>query len=308
MKKYLSILLFTAAVTGLTSCLKDDNANLTPDNSPAVVEFSSATLELPSSSTGTVYALYDRAYEIATSVDVPFQINYTGGSAAPKDIKVTIGTKPSAITEYVAEQAEDGVTLNYTELPSDFYQLPTNVVIPAGQRKVTINVKLNTSLMTDFTKNYVLPISITDADGTTISGNFGTILAKIAVKNAYDGQYEIAGTITRNSASGPDASLGGTYKAGIITQVRTIGQFQNAFTTYWRDGSGVAGIDGLNLTVDPATNKVTVKSTANAVLKNTVGKDNYYDPATKTFHLAYDWGVAPNTRIVEQTLTYVGPR
>jgi hypothetical protein len=65
----------------------------------------------------------------------------------------------------------------------------------------------------------------------------------------------------------------------------------------------------LQLTVDPATNKVTVVATGNSAVQNTAGKDNYYDPDTKTFHLAFDWGAdANNKRIFEGTLTYSGSR
>ncbi|RYE26827.1 MAG: hypothetical protein EOP45_03125 [Sphingobacteriaceae bacterium] len=61
------------------------------------------------------------------------------------------------------------------------------------------------------------------------------------------------------------------------------------------------------LAVDPATNKVTVSATGNSVLKNTAGYDNHYDPATRTFYLAFNWGTAPSTRIAVDTLVYTGP-
>lgn len=230
MKKYLSILLFTAAVTSLTSCLKDDRPNLTPTNSPAVVEFSSSTLELPSSSVGTKYALYERAYELDPNIEMPYVINYTGGSAAPKDIKIKLGIKPEAIDEYVAEQAEDGIDLHYTLLPSAFYSIPAEVTIPKGQRMVKINVKLNTTLITDFDAQYVLPISITDADGTTISGNYGTILTKVSVKNKYDGNFTV--TATAPMVDVTNATLTGYYPLDsdlVTTSPNSVVMFCNTY-------------------------------------------------------------------------------
>jgi hypothetical protein len=75
----------------------------------------------------------------------------------------------------------------------------------------------------------------------------------------------------------------------------------------WANGTAIGGIDNTYLTVDPVTNLVTMAS-SNATLKNTVGKVNKYDPAAKTFTLAFDWGTPPDTRVVTMTLTYTGPR
>jgi hypothetical protein len=307
MKKYFNIILFAAAVTGLTSCLKDDKANLTDSNSPAVVEFSTSQTDVPASPSGSTYTLYNRAYEVGTSMDVPFTVNYTGGGIAPTDIKVTIGVNNAAVDQYVKERLDrDRQTVSLTPFPSNFYTLPTNVVIPKGQRKADFVVKLNTSLVTDFAINYVLPISITQADAT-ISGNYGTILAKIAVKNAYDGVYSLKGTIARNSATGPDNSLGGVFQSGLTIAMSTTGQFTNSFSQVWKTGGGIAGIDGTFLTVDPATNKVTVRS-SNPSMINIPGYDSRYDPATKTFYLGFKWGTAPSDRVAVDTLTYLRSR
>lgn len=309
MKKYLNIITLALSITGLSSCLKDDTANLTPDNSPAVVEFSSSNVELPTSSTGTNYALFVRSFERGPEMDVPFDVNYTGGAAAPQDIKVTIGVKPTAIQEYVAERlSKDHITVTgFTVLPSNLYTLPTDVVIKKGERKTTIHVKFNSAGITNFGLKYILPISITAADGAIVSGNFGTILAQLGVKNAYDGVYDLTGTITRynSGTTNPDLSLGGTYPTNppLLSAVTTIAANQNTFQLFWRDGGGIAGIDGLNLTVDPATNLVTVTTNPATALANTPGQVNAYDPATKTFKLHFTWG-ATNKRIANITLKY----
>jgi hypothetical protein len=198
MKKYFNIILFTVAITGLSSCLKDDNANLTANNSPAVVEWSTTAGDVPTSPSGSTYALYERSFVVSPSIDVPFVVNYTGGSAAPSDITVNIGIKNDAITQYNQERLDrDHITTHLEPLAAANYTFPSSVVIKKGERKATVIVKLNTTLITDFDAEYVLALSITSAsNNTTVSGNYGTILVKTLVKNKYDGAYNVTGTMT----------------------------------------------------------------------------------------------------------------
>ncbi|MGY4538928.1 hypothetical protein ACVW0P_003351 [Mucilaginibacter sp. UYNi724] len=289
MKKYYNVILFTLAVTGLTSCLKDDKTNLTPNNSPAVVEFSSSLVELPASPVGSTYALFERAYDAAAETDVPFDINYTGGEAAPKDLKITFGVKPEAVAQYVAERLErDRKTVVLGVMPANLYTLPTGVVIPKGQRKVTVHIKVKTNQVVDFTK-ITIPISITDADGATISGNYGTILAKVNVKNQYDANYHSSGRFTHPVAAS---------SRDLDADKRLLTVDANTVSTSIADvGSS------MNLTVN-ADNSVTVVGSLSATqpLSTVPGKTNTYDPATKTFHLNIRYSGGGGFRIIQEDL------
>lgn len=233
--------------------------------------------------------------------DYFIMVNYAAPDANPTDLNVTLDVDTAVLGKY---NRTNGT--NYPVLPAADYKLTNTITIPAGQRKVEYHVKFNTSLF-EPSITYALPLRVVNASGVTISSNFGSIVLLVSAKNRYDGTYTLKGTITRNSASGPDLSLGGVYKAGLTTHVSTIDGNTSSFSQYWRDGSGVSGIDGLQLTVDPATNAVKVSATGNGALKNTAGYNNHYDPATKTFYLAFDWGTAPSTRLAVDTLVYTGP-
>jgi hypothetical protein len=223
MKKYFSIILFTAAVTSLTSCLKDNKANLTADNSPAVVEWSTAvTQDVPNSPAGSTYPLYIRSYDIAPSVDVPFQVNYAGSGVAPEDITVNITVKPEAITQYNTERDQrDHQTSKLEALPTNLYEVPATVVIKKGERKATVISKLKTNLITNFSKEYVLALSISSATGTAVSGNYGTILVKTVVKNKFDGNYTV--TATSPMVDITNATLTGYYP--LNSDLVTTGEF-----------------------------------------------------------------------------------
>lgn len=303
MKKYFNIVLLTAVVTGLTSCLKDNSVNLDTSNTPAVVEWSTTSGDVPAGTNSSGYTRYARSYDAGPNAQATFTVNYAGADAAPDDVTVTLGVDESAVTKFNNATNPVGT---YTVLPATLYSIPASVIIPKGQRKVNVTVSLKTNQF-DFTKSYILPIAIKSTTSGAVSGNYGTILVSVSAKNAFDGIYSAKGFVLRNSAAGPDLSLGGFFTGQTYT-LSTLGLNQNAFTPFWASGGGIAGIDGINLVVDPATNKVSVTATGNATLKNIAGYDSRYEPASKTFYLSYTWGAAPNNRAITDTLTYTGPR
>lgn len=303
MKKYIINLLAVVLLsTTLTSCLKDDSLVLDPAKGHNVIEFANPSQIAVN---GSIYPLYVFSYSLGSVASLPVTVSYSGPEAtAPQDITVKFAVGAAAtVTAYNANQSK-----SFEMMPAGNYTLPTNeVVIKQGQSKATFNVTFNTAAF-DLTKSFVLPLTITSASSGIVSGNFNTILLAVGVRNIYDGIYSYSGSIIRNSATGPDNALGGTFSNFSRDLVTNSSPTQNTLVPLWKDGSTVGGIDGTYITVDPATNLVTVKSTGNATLKNTPGEVNKYDPATKTFTLAFDWGTAPATRIVKVTMVYKGPR
>jgi len=290
MKKYFSIILFTAAVS-FTGCLKDDKANLTPNNSPAVIEWSTAvTADAPISPSGSTYTLYLRSLEIKSSIDITFEVNYTGGEAAPQDITVNYGLDNDALIQYNTERdVRDHQTVHLEPLPTAWYTINgTSVVIKKGERKAVITGKVNTTNITDFDKKYVLPLKITSVSSGTISGNYGTILMQIGAKNPYDGIFNYKSSATQSlhpSANDNDAKL----KTVDLTHVST-----NLVNTY------------SNITVyavDPATNKITVTDSG-GIGAATTDPSSHWDPATKVFYVKWK----TSNRQFEETYTYLKPR
>lgn len=236
-----------------------------------------------------------------TPVDTYIEVNYAAPNPNTTDVTVNMAVDDAVFTKYVNAQNDTTTHL----LKSEYYSLSNNITIPKGAGKVEYHIKVNTSnLSTD--SIYAIPLKIVKASTGLISGNFGTLVLLVIPKNMYEGNYSLSGNITRNSSNGPDLTLGGTYKSGLTTALTTKSGTAAYFKQYWKDGSPVGGIDSLYLTVNQTTNKVIVASKTNATLKNTNGYDNRYDPATKTFYLAFDWGTAPNTRLAVDTLVYTG--
>ena len=283
-------------VISLSSCLK--NKNEQPD-------FSATTpvVEIPVGSPvgdGGINSLTTSLIQQDTPSDYIYYINYAASSTKSTDIKVTLSVDQAALAAYNAAHASDPAL---TIVPPSAFTMPVSIIIPANQRRVQVPVKLISTLL-DPAIAYGLPVTITDASGEVISKKFGSVVIKVAVRNKYDGKYSLKGYVFRE---GDTDGLGGFFK-GFTQDLSSNGAAALNFSQVWKTGSGAGGIDGLTISVNPATNKVTMKSTANATLANDPAYDNRYDPATKTFYLSFKWGASPAARSATDTLTYVSPR
>lgn len=186
MNLFKNIIGFCLLGATLTSCLKD-KLSLDPATSTNVIEFKNPSSFV--SPNGSKYALYSRAFDLAPENDYPITVSYSGANVAPEDITVTLGIDAPALTQYNEEQEAA-----YDLIPTTLYTLPTQVVIPKGQRTATVALKMKSNMF-DFSKSYVLPVQIKTASSGIISGNFGTILLSVNAKNKYDGVYTSTGTM-----------------------------------------------------------------------------------------------------------------
>lgn len=297
----------------LVSCLDDDKYALDPSGSENVIEFTDPSV--PNSPSGAVYPLWTAVTELQDSYTFSQTVSYSGPNSNNKDIELVIEVDPTALEEY-NRQMEDVLHSDiYEMMPPSFYDFPaTTVTIPKGQNKATFDITVF-PVEFDLSRTFALPLRITSSSDGILSQHFSAALFAVVVKNLYDGIYAVeGGTIMRNQAAPPgfDPVLSGDFIAGLEIPFTTINGASTAFQPTWKDGSGIAGIDGTRVTVAegvayvapagftaPATAwPATVTSATNPVLQNTASRLNYYDPATKTFVLNFSWGAAPNTRVI----------
>lgn len=174
MKKSSIVISFASSVF-LCSCLKDKpNVDFSGDGT--VAEISTASTNGTDQAPSGGLAFFGGAV-LATSVDPTpddefFTVNIASQYPPTKDIPVTVAVNDAARTAYNAAPS-DGYT--YEALPASAYSFPvTTGTVHAGLRLDTFNVTFLHGNM-DPVKNYMLPISLTAAPGTTISGNLNTI-------------------------------------------------------------------------------------------------------------------------------------
>ena len=102
-----------------------------------------------------------------------FHVNYAATTVAPHDIVVTLGVDNDAMAIYNADPTH---VVKFVILPdSAFSFTTTTITVRAGQSySDAVGVVILPGKI-DPTTSYMLPISITDAQGVNISANFGTI-------------------------------------------------------------------------------------------------------------------------------------
>ena|SRR5688572_682740 len=224
------------------------------------------------------------------------------------DIQVTLVLDDALITAYNAAHGT-----NYLPLPANAFTLPTlTFTIPKDSKEFTIPITIN-KLNLDLSKQYALGVKIASISDGLLNDFEKEIVATFLVKNIYDGVYSyVSGLVTRYNSPGVPANdaLSGPLTPS-LPDVRFITTGANTVQVagiQWSGGGGVGGVDPIILTIDPATNLVTATSGANATFANWAGKDNFYDPATKTFTLNWRWNPAGATREYSVVFRYKGPR
>lgn len=258
----------------------------------------------------------------------PIVIGITG-QAAPLTVAgpyITIESQnpaSDAITVGLAIDQTAIIADSLTPLPEGTFSLSTTqVTIPKDSSYIDdLTITVLNSDQLDPNISYGIGIKIVSADkGYAVASNMSTVVIAFNIKNKYDGIYTVvSGKVTRYSSPGVplgdalSGSLGGNADvilatAGPNSVSIPIPGAEGALQ--WATGteSDVAGIDGLLLTVDPVTNLTTITSELNPTLANWEGKENRYDPVTKTFYLSFKWNPTANVREYEVILQYKEPR
>ncbi|MGJ1271427.1 MULTISPECIES: DUF1735 domain-containing protein [Sphingobacterium] len=303
---YISVLLLPFM---FTSCLKDD-AIIGPDaggNVENIIEFKNFVA--PSSGTSSKYPLYIQAFDMVPTTDFAIPVQIAGVYNPKADVKVTLELDNSIITAYNAQNGS-----KYQPLQTANYTVSTyEITIPKGQKIGNLNIKFFPEKF-DFKESYALGLKIKSVSEGTISGNFGAIVLGVVPKNLYDGVYTVEKGLVQRYTGGAlnigdalNGSLAGNPK---VTLKSIDGNTVEITNMKWAGGtSGIAGIDNLRATINPATNEVTMFALGAPTLRNIAGKVNKYDPATKTFTLNFDWAQTTNKReILDLQIKFDSPR
>lgn len=232
-----------------------------------------------------------------------FYVNLASVYPMNKDLTLTLGVDQAALDAYNADPAN---TVKYELFPDSLYSFTqTSVTIKAGERVALVSVEFFPTNI-DPSKSYMLPISITDAEGVNISGNFGTIyyhvignpLAGIWVDQAGSNRTLFATTIADGTIVGI-ADLEGLAKVmspDDATHARI--DFADLGTSGWQ----------YVITYDQATGSFAVDANETMAASITAGSFKLlepptYDPATETIHIKSQYtNSVGSERLIEETL------
>lgn len=211
-------------------------------------------------------------------------------STKPEDLNTSLTVKVAKLNTLINDY-NTAHTTSYIEVPAAAYTLSVdlnNIVFAPGEFIKKIKIKVDKAQL-DLSKQYALGFTITEVgSGAKISTNKSALFS-IGIKNKYHGEYHATGIFHHPTAGD-----------------RTIDELKNLITSGANSVKANLGDLGgagyqMTLTVDPVTNNVTITPAGVTPNINQSWGPNYYNPATKTFHLHYSYNTAA-PRIVEETI------
>ena len=284
--RHIKILMSVLSISLLQACLKDkdfDNGNYQPVaggiGSPAVISLGINVVN----ATNFSVVSYNNASQDTTVNFIPVELG--GNSVASQDIHVTLVQVDSLVNNY-----NDANGTDYA-IPKVTIVNPV-VTIPKGSCIGYLQIKYLSSdiIGGDYAMGFAIK-SIQES-GYQISGNLGTGIAAIVIKNQYDGIYLATGHMTH-------PAYGGDFTNKQWIMVTT-----GANSVQFQVNTTVTFAVYINLTIK-SDNSLMVTSSSVA-LTPYIQANNYYDPSTKTFHV--DFGYSGGTRHITATAVYSSPR
>jgi Domain of unknown function (DUF1735) len=273
----------SAAIILLSSCIKSRDGYTDFSNLKPIVQipeggfknFGKAALTFPSS-------------DLIDSVE--FYVNYASTNVASGDVTITLGYDAAALSAYNADGANK---IKYEKMPDSLYMFTsTKVVVKKGNNyagPVKFYVYPN---KVDPTKNYMFPLSIIDAQGNNISGNFGTVYYHM-IGNT------LAGSYTRNYIRWNNATGTGTPTTQNSTTIPL--SPDDPFTVQAQSGYGsqngfncrylitfdlVGGVySNLKVVINP--DDIVNSLTANGITLTADASIIYADPVNKKFKFSF---------------------
>jgi hypothetical protein len=298
MKNIIQLILFSCLLQG---CLKDEDTLKVNSNVDRLIS------EFPLGDSATLNSLAIPLIPGMNVVDIT-EVQVHPRVPLKENIDVTITVNQALIDAY---NLENGTS--YEAPPSYVFELvtPTYTLSPQNQ-KVPVKALINAPELID--NQYAIGLTIISTTEGEISQNRKDILIELQAKNEYDGIYKIlSGNVQRYTAPGvPSVNdpLNGSVEGNPDLVFTTVGANTIEITNLrWSGGtSSVGGIANLRLTVDPATNEVTMESIENPTLGNWEGMENSYDPSTRTFTVNFRWNPTANRREYSMVVQWIAPR
>lgn len=299
--KKLKIYFTIASAIFATACLKD-KPNVDFSSVGTVAEISSSNINpaanAPSSGLDYFNAATLPYIGTDTAFDVTFDVNLASEYPMNKDVTVTVAVDDAKRVVYNSNLAPED---QYVSPGDSNYSFPVKTaVIKAGTRLAKFTVTFY-GLTLDPAKNYMLPITLTDASGVTVSGNLSTIYIH-SIGNPNAGPFSVTGTRTNYKGSAAGGAVGGVVdlsgtknaapENGTIIDI----DYANLGPSHYIITFNADGTAMTNLTVDP---DFTASVTNFGIDLST------YDPATRTIHVKSHYtNGAGDDRIIEEFLTH----
>jgi hypothetical protein len=317
----IAIIATVIAITN-TGCLKDKEFIKGDTQSTDGPEAKVVEIKLTATNASNFFTLVVNNSNNDTTVDL-VPINLATANPAPEDLHVTVDLYPSLVDNY---NNDNGT--GYATPPDNILTIVNPVVIiPKGSHTGYVQIKFKPSNFIGGDWALGFKITAIQETGYLISTNFSTGITAILVKNDYDGEYSVTGTL--NDVTGGSTGIY-PFEADLISTGLTSNALYNINPAQLSGFYHVASFGGSPnvyggfapvFTIDPVTGNVTdvtdfypLDDPSN-IHARTAKLDpagiNKYDFSTKTMKVSYilhqgDLGI--DRVFFNETFTYVGPR
>lgn len=314
LKTFLTI----GSIALMLGCKKPDIAVQADGKGPTIVRMSPAS--------GFKLVSIDLANAPQTFSIADIYRDAPGEAALNSTSKVVITENASIIAAYNAAH-----NTNYIALPASAFTIdPGNPKVGSdytltfgpGDFYKQLKITIPNATVLDPNKKYAFGFMIASVDNNgKISASDNELVVEVGLKNRWDGVYTVTGTMVDLTS----ASLTGYYP--LTWELRTTGsntlavfdKSQGTQTHLIYSGTSLSqyGSFGLNITIDPATNKITgivnsygqPSANGRSAALDPTGI-NAYDPATKTIKIKY-FMLQPGTTVrttFDETWVFSGVR
>jgi hypothetical protein len=211
-------------------------------------------------------------------------------------VTATLVVDQATLDQYKQDNADSTRVI----LPSDQFQIANNgaITISPGQHLVKDSITIFGNKI-DFTKDYAIPLLLTNAKGAKIPDNLKREVILIKLQSIYEDTYAASGTRTRYNGATAGSGVAGTSSiSGNI--------FFSTVSPNVVDGQLADLGNQMSLQVNPDNSVTVLPSIVNpsnsfASLAN--DGTCTYDPATKTFTLHYKYyNGSGNLRHIDEVL------
>ena len=307
---------FIAVAIFGTGCLKDDNYDdgkygINLDGAQKIAEISGpvdgfVNIDLIGSPNDT-------------TVDIVL-VKLAGGDA-DKDIQVTLALDPAVVSAY---NTAHGTT--YAIPAPNLYSIPSlTVTIPAGQK--TANLRFTAQPHNLFGDEYALGVRLvsTSDPNVKLSGNRNTQVVGLTIRNKYDGEYTMTGTmvdvtnaaLVAKSPQRVHLITTGSNSVYLHNAGTNVASFKDLFPILNGTAESAYGSFTPEFTFDANNNVISVVNAYGQPASNgrSASLDpsgiNKWDPATRTLRVKWFMTQPPTPGIrttFDFTFTYVGQR
>ena len=316
MRKVLQSILFISLLSLLVlSCEKES------EPFPPVTSQEKPSISLPDGNN-----LITAALDLSNTVTTAEILEIRRDATSPADLNRVQTVKIAKSNSVLSDLSGAAVT----ELGRDFYQShPDNpfdgqywtITFQPGEFVKHLKINLKTLDLVSLGR-VGLGFQLASADnGAVLSADQNQVAVEIGAKNQWDGVYRVRYKLFH--PTNPDITGNGTIPewdflssgpTSIDWDVATVMiNFPTNGLTYFGDAAGPSLLVRMTVNPDNTVSIINVGSRAAALafppLVVPSGVTNRYDPATKTFYVAYTWTPAGSgTRERYDTLTYIRPR